>query len=177
MKKKIILFGRSGTGKDYLVDCFGLKKVQSYTTREKRFNEMYLSEHELTHTFITKEKFEELEKTQNFIAKKELYGSMYGATERMMEENDVYIIDPDSTWDIYRYYGDKVFFEKFQVVNVRAKYWTRYDNMMRREDTSSIKKWWQARKRVLERMKKDESLFKNELAVADYFDAKIIEMG
>jgi DNA replication protein DnaC len=42
MKKKIILFGRSGTGKDYLIDCFGLEKVKSYTTRLKRFNEFLL---------------------------------------------------------------------------------------------------------------------------------------
>jgi guanylate kinase len=176
MDKKIILFGRSGTGKDYLVDSFGLKKVRSYTTREKRFNELQLPEHELTHTFVTREKFGELEKSQKFIAKAELFGNLYGATTHMVEESDVYIIDPDAVWQLYLFYG-KNFYDKFQVVNVRAKYWTRYDNMMKREDTSTVKKWWQARKRVLDRMKRDNDLFKNEFTVAYYFDAKIIEMG
>lgn len=177
MNKKIILFGRSGTGKDYLIDCFQLKKVRSYTTREKRFNELNMPEHELTHTFITKEKFKELEKTQKFVAKGFLFGNYYGATEYMIEENDVYIIDPDSTHLLYNHYGSDRFNEEFQVINIRAKYWTRYDNMMKREDTSSIKKWWQARKRVLDRLKKDKELFKNEIEVAKQYNAKIIYMG
>ena len=48
---------------------------------------------------------------------------------------------------------------------------------MKREDASSIKKWWQARKRVLERLKKDKELFKNEIEVAKHYNAKIIYMG
>jgi len=177
MKKKIILFGRSGTGKDYLIDCFGLEKVKSYTTRLKRFNEFLMPEEHLTHTFITEDEFHELEKTEVFIAKGNLYDNWYGATERMMEENDVYIVDPDSIHLLYNHYGSKRFNEDFQVINIRAKYWTRYDNMMKREDTSSIKKWWQARKRVLDRLKKDKELFKNEIEVAKQFNAKIINMG
>lgn len=177
MEKKIILFGRSGTGKDYLIDCFGLKKVKSYTTRLKRFNEFFMPEEQLTHTFITKEEFHELEKTEVFIAKDNLYGNWYGATERMMDESDLYIVDPDNIFSVELHYGKETFKEKFQVVNVRASYWKRYDNMMSREDTSTIKKWWQARKKVMNRLNKDKELFKNEEKVAKQFNAKIINMG
>jgi guanylate kinase len=177
MKKKIILFGRSGTGKDYLIDCFGLKKVKSYTTRLKRFNEFLMPDEQLTHTFITEDEFYELEKTQVFIAKDNIYGNWYGATEEMMEESDVYLIDPDNIFSVELHYGKETFKKKFQVVNVRASYWKRYDNMMSREDTSTVKKWWQARKKVMDRLKKDKELFKNEVKVANQFNAKIINMG
>jgi hypothetical protein len=49
--------------------------------------------------------------------------------------------------------------------------------MMSREDTSTVKKWWQARKKVMDRLKKDKELFKNEVKVANQFNAKIINMG
>lgn len=177
MHKKIILFGRSGTGKDYLIDCFQLNKVKSYTTREKRFNEMSIPEHELPHTFITKEKFRELEKTQKFVAKAEIFGNYYGATEHMINESDIYVVDPDATYQLCEFYGKEKFELEFQVVNIRARYWTRYNNMMSREDTSTIKKWWTARKKVMDRLQRDNEVFKNEFIVAEHFNAKIINMG
>ena len=176
MKKKIILFGKSGAGKDYLIDCFNLTKVKSYTTREKRFNELTMPEHELTHTFVTKEKFHELETTQVFIAKENLFGNWYGATEHMMEESDVYLIDPDSIYLVELHYGADVFKERFQVVNIRCPFWKRYFNMMKREDKSNFKKLYEAHKKVVERLKGDIRLFKNEKKVAKRFNAKIIYM-
>ena len=48
----VLVFGRAGSGKDYLTKYFGLKKVKSYTTRQKRPEELYCLPEELPHIFV-----------------------------------------------------------------------------------------------------------------------------
>lgn len=89
-KQKILLVGKSGSGKntvqDYLVNKYGLKPLVSYTTRDKRFPE------EDTHIFIPIQDF--LNKQyDNFIAYTFYNGNHYFATKEQFEESDIYIID------------------------------------------------------------------------------------
>jgi guanylate kinase len=90
---KVLLVGKSGSGKDtvqdYLVSKYGLKPLLSYTTRKKRFSE------ENTHTFITVQEYEDLKRHEEIIAYTFYNGNHYFATKKQFEEADIYIIDLD----------------------------------------------------------------------------------
>lgn len=92
-KPKILLIGASGSGKntvqDYLVQKHGLKPLLSYTTRNKRFPE------ENTHTFVTEKEYETIKQQEKIIAYTYYNGNHYFATEKQLEESDIYIIDTD----------------------------------------------------------------------------------
>lgn len=89
-KPKILLAGKSGSGKntvqDYLVKKYGLKPLVSYTTRPRRFPE------EDTHIFITNKDFLS-KQNDDFIAYTFYNGNHYFATKEQFKESDVYIID------------------------------------------------------------------------------------
>ena len=59
MKNCYLIVGQSGSGKTTIVNTleekYGLKSIQSYTTRPKR------SENETGHTFISDEEYDKLE--------------------------------------------------------------------------------------------------------------------
>lgn len=97
-KPKILLVGKSGSGKntvqDYLVNKYGLKPLVSYTTRAKRYPE------EDTHTFITEQEYEEIKQKEKIIAYTSYNGNHYFATEKQFRESDIYIIDLDGLWYI-----------------------------------------------------------------------------
>lgn len=86
----ILLMGESGSGKtavaNALYEKYGLSQVVSYTTREKR------SHNEDCHIFISDNEFDELE---DLVAYTEYNGHRYGATAQQVEENYIYVIDPD----------------------------------------------------------------------------------
>lgn len=89
MKYIYLIVGRSGSGKstitDYIVNSSDLTQVDSYTTRPKRGPD------DKNHTFITEEEFDKLE---NLCAYTEINGYRYGVTSDMIDNNDLYIIDP-----------------------------------------------------------------------------------
>lgn len=84
-----LLVGKSGVGKsavaDYLSKNHGLKVLQSYTTRPKRFD------NERGHTFITEDEFKQL---NHVVAHTKFDKYEYCATTEQVENSDVYIIDP-----------------------------------------------------------------------------------
>lgn len=90
----ILIIGRTGSGKDYLARELaksGLKQVLSYTTRPPRTPD------ENTHIFISPEE------TGNYndkIATTVINGYEYFATKQQMTDNDVYIIDPNGTYEL-----------------------------------------------------------------------------
>lgn len=98
----ILLSGKSGAGKstvaDYLTKNYNLSQVQSYTTREKRF------ENEIGHTFVTEEEFHKLD----LVAYTLFNGKHYGATQQQVEQNNIYIVDKDGVIDVTKNYtGNK----------------------------------------------------------------------
>lgn len=92
MNNIILLAGKSGAGKssvaDYLYRECGLKQVLSYTTRPKR------GPNDNTHIFISDKEFDEI-KDEDMVAYTEFAGHRYCATQKMVDEADIYVIDPD----------------------------------------------------------------------------------
>lgn len=91
MNKPLYLFvGQSGSGKTTIVDklecVYRYKNLQSYTTRKPR------CENEYGHIFISDEEFNNLE---NIVAYTEYNGYKYCATEELINEADLYVVDCD----------------------------------------------------------------------------------
>ena len=99
----ILLMGKSGTGKSTIAQelykRYGLSSIESYTTREPRYP------NESGHIFVTNEQFDELENMVGFTT---FCGNRYCATAEQVEENDIYIIDPDGVeYFMETYIGNK----------------------------------------------------------------------
>ena len=123
MKKFLLLVGKSGAGKDSvaseLVARYGVKQLQSYTTRPKR------SPEENCHIFV------KCLPNEKMVAYTKFNGFEYCATERQVDENDVYIVDPDGVlYFMEQYHGDK----DPVVVYLNVGWFTRFVRMMKRGD-------------------------------------------
>lgn len=88
-KKIICLIGASGCGKstvaDILINEYGLKQVQSYTTRPKRHD------NDSDHIYINDDQFSNL---KSIIAYTVFDGYRYCATKEQYDNSDLYVIDP-----------------------------------------------------------------------------------
>ena len=89
MKNIYLIVGCSGSGKttitEQLEQKYGLKSIQSYTTRKPRYDG------ESGHTFVSDEEFDKL---TDMVAYTEFAGNRYCAIAEQVENNDLYIIDP-----------------------------------------------------------------------------------
>ncbi len=100
---KILIVGRSGVGKDYLANLLkekGMTQVLSYTTRPKRRPD------ENTHVFITPE---EASTFTDKVATTMINGYEYFATRKQVEENDIYIVDPNGLHELMDNMPDTAF--------------------------------------------------------------------
>lgn len=93
MKKIYCIVGNSGVGKTTLVKELlkrhpHWKAVESYTTRPPRF------EGEPGHIFVTKEEMANLRRDNLLVTYAEYDGFEYGATADMINESDLYVIEP-----------------------------------------------------------------------------------
>ena len=100
----VLLIGKSGSGKttiaNQLGEQYGWTQIQSYTTRAPRYPG------ETGHVFITDEEFDQL---TDMVAYTEFSGSRYCATTQQVEENQIYVIDPDGYfYFMEKYKGDKI---------------------------------------------------------------------
>lgn len=141
MKDKIIcIVGRSGSGKttaaEYLEELYGLKSIQSYTTRPKR------NPNETGHTFVTKDEFDEI---RGDVVAYNLYnGYEYAATKTQIEENDIYVVDIPGLLELKeKYDGSK----EIVVVGLFVDDSTALQRMMDRGDSPQ---------KILERLESDK---------------------
>ena len=87
---KIIIVGRSGSGKDTLAhvlqDTFGYTQLLSYATRPRR------TPTEASHRFVSEEEAAQL---TDRVAYTVINGYQYFATREQFKECDIYLIDPN----------------------------------------------------------------------------------
>lgn len=128
-----LIVGRSGSGKTTLVEAlgkrYGLKSIQSYTTRPAR------SEDETGHIFVNKEDFEGLSENKDDWVGYTVYNdNYYWATKQQVEENDLYVIDPAGVdYFLSKYDGKK----KVRVVVVYTSQDVAAQRMYDRGDTKT----------------------------------------
>lgn len=158
MKRRIVLLvGKSGSGKTTIAnECeksYGLKSIQSYTTRPPRY------EGETGHLFVCKQKFDSL---PDKVAYTLYNGYEYCATAAQVEENDLYVIDPKGVNEFMRRYnGGKEVCIIYVVADLdpRIAFDIYYERMRRRGDTA---------KAAADRVALDNHEFKGFEAKADY---------
>lgn len=103
MRNIYLLVGPSGSGKttiaNELRDIYGFKVVESYTTRPPRYPG------ERGHIFVSDEEFDNL---GEMCAYTEYNGYRYGVTREIIDECDIYVIDPPGVeYMQQRYHGGK----------------------------------------------------------------------
>lgn len=123
---KILIAGKSGTGKDYLANLLvgkGLKLCKSYATRPPRY------EGEDTHVFISQKEAEKFSDEEKF-AKTVINGYAYFTTGEQAYENDIFTMDPKGIMDITSAMPE----ESFLLVYVYADEETRRNMAISRSD-------------------------------------------
>lgn len=121
-----LIIGCSGSGKttitEQLEKRYGIKSIQSYTTRPPRYDG------ETGHTFVSNEKFDELTDRVGYT---EFAGNRYCATSEQVEDNDLYVIDPKGVdFFMNAYKGSK----KPEIIFIDSDLTTRYDRMVKRAE-------------------------------------------
>lgn len=99
----ILLLGVSGSGKSTvaaeLSKRFGLRQVASYTTRPPRFDG------EPGHTFIDYEDYLHMMMEHQFVACTEINGFFYGVDKKLLDDAQIYVIDPDGAEVLLKRYA------------------------------------------------------------------------
>jgi guanylate kinase len=134
--KIMLIVGESGSGKDtiqnYLAENGGFKKLVSYTTRPRRE-----SDAEDAHIFITDAEYDKL---NNIVAATIYHGYRYCATQELVDDAHLYIIDPPGIDYFKRAYKGK---KKAICVYIKTGIFTRLNRLRKRDG------WAFAFKRVI----------------------------
>lgn len=122
----ILLVGKSGSGKTttakYLEQEYGMKQVQSYTTRKPRYKG------EDGHIFVTDSEYRHI---PDKVATTRFNNYDYCATQQQCDNADIYVIDPHGIESFNRnYHGNKKWFMVYLDVNP----FTRFIRMVKRGD-------------------------------------------
>ena len=120
----ILLVGKSGSGKDYLVKTLQLRPVISHTTRPMRINEINGVD-KWFHKGIPK-------RLKNVIAETTFNGYQYWATTHDLLDKDVYIIDLAGI-QCFHYAYDQQFWINFDIVYVDCPGYKRLYRLIKRD--------------------------------------------
>ena len=141
-----LIVGCSGSGKtsitEQLEKRYGLKSIQSYTTRPKRYDD------ETGHTFVSNEEFDKL---ADMVGYTEFAGNRYCATAEQVENNNLYVVDPKGVdFFMKAYNGSKT----PKVIFINSDLTTRYERMKSRAEENGST-YMEAVKSSLERITND----------------------
>jgi len=149
-KPLLLIVGSSGSGKTTLVETleqkYGLKTVQSYTTRQPRY------ENETGHTFISENEYDKL---TNKVAHTFYNGHRYCTTKEQLDQVDTYVVDVNGVITCKNNYHNK----KLIVIVLTVNPFVRAYRMFKRGDKI---------KNIISRLVFDHKEFKNVKAIADY---------
>lgn len=126
MRHIFLIVGCSGSGKtaitEKLEELYHLKSIQSYTTRPPRYDG------ETGHTFVSNEEFDEF---TDMVAYTEFAGYRYCATTEQVENNDLYVIDPNGIDYFMKSYKGK---KTPKIIYIDSNLNVRYDRMVKRAE-------------------------------------------
>lgn len=143
------LVGPSGCGKTTIAEMLeaeGYHSVQSYTTREPRY------EGEEGHIFVSKDEFDKLD----LITKTTFSGAFYGVTRNLIEENDLFVVDPAGLRYLKEHYDGP---KKIVAIAFSCPASVCKERILKRGDT---------KKEACTRLRHDKKAFKNFLKDCDY---------
>lgn len=150
MKNIYCIVGPSGCGKTTITEAlekqYGYKTIESYTTRPPRY------EGETGHIFVTPEEFKALGK---MCAYTKFDGHEYGVTADLVDQNDLYVIDPAGL-KFFRnnYTGNK----NIKVIGITANISVLIERMKQRGDSDE---------KIIKRLVNDAEAFKDLNNIAD----------
>lgn len=150
MRNIYLFVGPSGVGKTTIVEKlsrdYGFSVVSSYTDRPMRYDG------ETGHVFLTKEEFDAL---PELCAYTEFNGHRYGVTSDMVDNCDLYVIDPAGV-DYFRKHYSGI--KKPIVIGFIQDEAVLYERMLKRGDSEE---------KARERLVHDKEAFKNMSMIAD----------
>ena len=93
MKNLYCIVGKSGTGKDTIVNelcrTYGYSRVISYTSRPKRND----PKDAYSHIFVTEDDYHKAKASVTVVAETDFDGNYYWVTKEQVDKHDLYIID------------------------------------------------------------------------------------
>lgn len=153
----ILLIGESGSGKntvqDNLEKLYGCVPLLSYTTRPKRIP------NENTHTFVAMEEFEQIVKNETVVAFTNFDGNLYCATDKQLEQSDVYIIDVKGLQTLLDLKFEKAIDIPFVTVYLQVPEEERIKRMKKRGDSKQA---------IKQRLEHDRIAFECASELCDY---------
>lgn len=104
----ITVAGRNGAGKSLIAkkvaEALGLNVVKSYATRKPRPEELEKGLENCDHIFVSDEEYDKLE---NITAETEINGARYCTTQEILDNSDIYVIDPKGIKDLKERCGSR----------------------------------------------------------------------
>mgnify|MGYP003209393817 CR=1 FL=1 len=104
----ITVAGRNSAGKSLIAkkvaEALGLNVVKSYATRKPRPEELKKGLENCDHIFVSDEEYDKLE---NITAETEINGARYCTTQEVLDNSDIYVIDPKGIKDLKERCGSR----------------------------------------------------------------------
>lgn len=104
----ITVAGRNSAGKSLIAkkvaEALGLNVVKSYATRKPRPEELAKGLENCDHIFVSDEEYDKLE---NITAETEINGARYCTTQEILDNSDIYVIDPKGIKDLKERCGSR----------------------------------------------------------------------
>lgn len=104
----ITVAGRNSAGKSLIAkkvaEVLGLNVVKSYATRKPRPEELEKGLENCDHIFVSDEEYDKLE---NITAETEINGVRYCTTQEILDNSDIYVIDPKGIKDLKERCGSR----------------------------------------------------------------------
>lgn len=104
----ITVAGRNSAGKSLIAkkvaEALGLNVVKSYATRKPRPEELKKGLENCDHIFVSDEEYDKLE---NITAETKINGARYCTTQEILDNSDIYVIDPKGIKDLKERCGSR----------------------------------------------------------------------